>query len=181
MPSQLDGKVCVITGRGGTIGGAFAREGASVVGCDGSVGAAPATVELVRGSGRDTVYEHSSHLTDSANRRALPDLALRGFGRVDGSLRLTPSAYFSRLERITLESAADKSPCVRGADILTLAVGLGSDRIAVTAVAPGLTRTRETSRERVPADATGGHHRSPTDCTAASRRPRPAPPQPRPE
>ena len=50
--SRLSGKVCVITGTGGSVGRAaalaFAREGASVVGCDVNVAAAEATVEMVR-------------------------------------------------------------------------------------------------------------------------------------
>jgi NAD(P)-dependent dehydrogenase (short-subunit alcohol dehydrogenase family) len=38
MPGRLSGKVCLLTGTGGTIGRAtalrFAQEGASIVGCD---------------------------------------------------------------------------------------------------------------------------------------------------
>src|ERR1700726_1301078 len=52
MSDRLSGKVCVITGTGGSVGRAaalaFAREGASVVGCDVNVAAAEATVEMVR-------------------------------------------------------------------------------------------------------------------------------------
>ena len=52
MSGRLSGKVCVITGTGGSVGRAaalaFAREGASVVGCDVNVAAAEATVEMVR-------------------------------------------------------------------------------------------------------------------------------------
>src|SRR5689334_16571865 len=50
--SRLLGKICVITGTGGSIGRAaalaFAREGASVVGCDLNVDASEATVQMVR-------------------------------------------------------------------------------------------------------------------------------------
>jgi NAD(P)-dependent dehydrogenase (short-subunit alcohol dehydrogenase family) len=53
MPLRLSGKVCVITGTGGSIGRAaavaFAREGASVIGCDLNVDASEATVAMVRG------------------------------------------------------------------------------------------------------------------------------------
>jgi NAD(P)-dependent dehydrogenase (short-subunit alcohol dehydrogenase family) len=56
---RLSGKVCVITGTGGSMGHAtalaFAREGASVVGCDLTVEPAEATVEMVRGGGGDMV------------------------------------------------------------------------------------------------------------------------------
>src|SRR6266566_928650 len=52
MSGRLSGKVCVITGTGGSVGRAaalaFAREGASVVRCDVNVAAAEATVEMVR-------------------------------------------------------------------------------------------------------------------------------------
>src|SRR4051812_28790123 len=48
MSGRLEGEVCIITGTGGSIGRqaalTFAREGASVVGCDTSVGPAEATV-----------------------------------------------------------------------------------------------------------------------------------------
>jgi NAD(P)-dependent dehydrogenase (short-subunit alcohol dehydrogenase family) len=52
---RLSGKVCVITGTGGSMGRAaalaFAREGASVVGCDVNVDSAEATVQMVRREG----------------------------------------------------------------------------------------------------------------------------------
>lgn len=52
MPGRLAGKVCVITGTGGSTGRAtaltFAREGASVVGCDVIAEPAEETVEMVQ-------------------------------------------------------------------------------------------------------------------------------------
>ena len=52
MAGRLAGKVCVITGTGGSMGRAtalaFAREGASVVGCDVTVEPTAATVEMTR-------------------------------------------------------------------------------------------------------------------------------------
>jgi NAD(P)-dependent dehydrogenase (short-subunit alcohol dehydrogenase family) len=52
MSERLLGKVCIITGTGGSIGRetalTFAREGALVVGCDLQVEAAQSTVEAVR-------------------------------------------------------------------------------------------------------------------------------------
>jgi NAD(P)-dependent dehydrogenase (short-subunit alcohol dehydrogenase family) len=78
MSARLEGKVCVITGRGGRMGRAsphaFAREGALVVGYDQSEDAAEAAVELVRGSGADVVSEQPCHLTDPAGCQALVDL-----------------------------------------------------------------------------------------------------------
>jgi NAD(P)-dependent dehydrogenase (short-subunit alcohol dehydrogenase family) len=55
VAGRLDGKVCVVTGTGGSMGResalAFAREGASVVGCDVSVDAATGTLDTVRREG----------------------------------------------------------------------------------------------------------------------------------
>jgi NAD(P)-dependent dehydrogenase (short-subunit alcohol dehydrogenase family) len=55
MSGRLSGKVCVITGTGGSMGRAtalaFAREGASVVGCDVAVEAAESTADAVRDAG----------------------------------------------------------------------------------------------------------------------------------
>jgi NAD(P)-dependent dehydrogenase (short-subunit alcohol dehydrogenase family) len=52
MSGRLSGKVCIITGTGGSMGRAaalaFAREGASVVGCDVNVSSAEAAAEAVR-------------------------------------------------------------------------------------------------------------------------------------
>jgi NAD(P)-dependent dehydrogenase (short-subunit alcohol dehydrogenase family) len=53
----------------------FAREGALVVGCDLSVGAVQAIVELVRGAGGEMVSKQLRHLTESADCQALVDLA----------------------------------------------------------------------------------------------------------
>jgi NAD(P)-dependent dehydrogenase (short-subunit alcohol dehydrogenase family) len=54
----------------------FAREDALVVGCDLSVGAAQATVELVRGTGGEMLSKQLRHLTEPADCQALVDLAL---------------------------------------------------------------------------------------------------------
>ena len=55
---------------------AFAREGASVVGCDVTVEPAEATVDMVRGAGGEMVSMQPCHLTDPADCRALVELAL---------------------------------------------------------------------------------------------------------
>ena len=55
MPGRLSGKVCIVTGTGGSMGRAtsltFAREGALVVGCDVAVEPAEETLELVKAAG----------------------------------------------------------------------------------------------------------------------------------
>src|SRR5438034_3608936 len=82
---RLSGKVCIITGTGGSIGRAaavaFAREGASVVGCDVAVAAAEATAETVRAQGGSMISVQPCRLTQSSECRALVDRAVREYGR----------------------------------------------------------------------------------------------------
>jgi NAD(P)-dependent dehydrogenase (short-subunit alcohol dehydrogenase family) len=103
----LSGKVCVITGTGGSMGRetalAFAREGASVVGCDVAVEPAQATVEMVHGAGGAMVSMHPCNLSQPADCQALVDMALRKFGRIDVVFNLAAAAYFNPLEDITDE------------------------------------------------------------------------------
>src|SRR5258708_29980367 len=84
---RLSGKLCVVTGTGGSMGRAtaltFAREGASVVGCDVTVEPAAATVELVRAAGGAMVSLQPCHLGDPAECARLVELAVREFGRID--------------------------------------------------------------------------------------------------
>ena len=67
MPARLSGKVCIITGTGGSIGReaalVFAGEGACVVGCDLNVEAAEATVQMVRKQGGTMVSLHPCRLS----------------------------------------------------------------------------------------------------------------------
>ena len=64
----LAGKACAITGTGGSMGRAaaltFVREGASVVGCDVSVGPAEETVTMVHAAGSEMVSLQPCHLGD---------------------------------------------------------------------------------------------------------------------
>jgi NAD(P)-dependent dehydrogenase (short-subunit alcohol dehydrogenase family) len=108
MSARLEGKVCIITGTGGRMGRAsalaFAREGASIVGCDLDVDAAQATVELVRGAAGEMASMHPCHLTDPADCQALIELAIGTFGRVDVLFNLAATtAYFNWLEDVTDE------------------------------------------------------------------------------
>lgn len=107
MSARLEGKVCVITGTGGSMGRAaavaFAREGASVVGCDVTIEPAEATVEMVRGGGGEMVSMQPCHLTETADCRALLELALGTYGRVDVLFNLAGRQYFNWLEDITDE------------------------------------------------------------------------------
>ena len=107
MSERLSGKVCLITGTGGSVGRAaalaFAREGASVVGCGRNVAEAQATVEMVRGQGGTMVSLQPCQLTNPADCRALVDFAVRAFGRIDVLFNNAARAYFNWLEDITDE------------------------------------------------------------------------------
>jgi NAD(P)-dependent dehydrogenase (short-subunit alcohol dehydrogenase family) len=105
MSPRLAGKVCVITGTGGSIGRAsalrFAREGALVVGCDLGVDAAEATVEGVREAGGTMVSKHPCRLSDTAECDALVEFAVSAFGRIDVLFNAAATAYFNWLEDVT--------------------------------------------------------------------------------
>jgi NAD(P)-dependent dehydrogenase (short-subunit alcohol dehydrogenase family) len=102
---RLPGKVCVITGTGGSIGRAtaltFAREGALVVGCDLTAEPAEATVDMVQAAGGQMVSMHPCRLTDPADCGALLALAVSTFGRIDVLFNLAAAPYFNWLEDIT--------------------------------------------------------------------------------
>jgi NAD(P)-dependent dehydrogenase (short-subunit alcohol dehydrogenase family) len=105
MSARLAGKVCVITGTGGSIGRAvalaFAREGASVVGCDLNGDAAEATVDMVRRQGGTMVSLHPCRLTDPADCGQLVDVAVRTFDRIDVLFNNAAMGSFNWLEDIT--------------------------------------------------------------------------------
>jgi NAD(P)-dependent dehydrogenase (short-subunit alcohol dehydrogenase family) len=105
MSGRLSGKVCVVTGTGGSMGRAtaltFAREGASVVGCDVAVEPAEETAGLVRGAGGEMVSLQPCHLDDPADCAKLVDLALGTFGRIDVLFNLAGKSHFGRLENVT--------------------------------------------------------------------------------
>src|SRR6266542_3956419 len=107
MSGRLSGKVCIITGTGGSMGRAaalaFAREGASVVGCDVNAAAAEATVDMVRAQGGTMISLQPCHLTKPADCQALVEFAARAYGRIDVLFNNAAMAYFNWLEDITDE------------------------------------------------------------------------------
>jgi NAD(P)-dependent dehydrogenase (short-subunit alcohol dehydrogenase family) len=107
MGDRLVGKVCVITGTTGSMGREaaliFAREGARVVGCGLNAEEAEATVKAVRAIGGTMVSLHPCDLTQPSNCRALVDLAIRTFGRIDVLFNNAAMAHFNWLEDITDE------------------------------------------------------------------------------
>jgi len=105
MSGRLAGKVCVVTGTGGSMGRAtaltFAREGASVVGCDVAVQAAEATVEMAREAGGEMVSLQPCRLSDPADCATLVELAVSEFARIDVLFNLAAKTHFGRLESVT--------------------------------------------------------------------------------
>jgi NAD(P)-dependent dehydrogenase (short-subunit alcohol dehydrogenase family) len=110
MSRRLDGKVCIVTGTGGSMGRAtaltFAREGASVVGCDVAVEDAEETVALVRAAGDEMVSVQPCRLDDPIDCTKLVELAVSEFGRIDVLFNLAARSHFHRLEDFTDEEWA---------------------------------------------------------------------------
>jgi NAD(P)-dependent dehydrogenase (short-subunit alcohol dehydrogenase family) len=107
MSGRLEGKVCVVTGTGGSMGRAtaltFAREGASIVGCDVVVEQAAETVDMVRAAGGRMVSLHPCRLDDPTECARLVELAVGEFGRIDVLFNLAARSHFSPLESFTDE------------------------------------------------------------------------------
>jgi NAD(P)-dependent dehydrogenase (short-subunit alcohol dehydrogenase family) len=105
MSGRLAGKVCVVTGTGGSMGRAtaltFAREGASVVGCDVAVQAAEATAEMAREAGGEMASLQPCRLSDPADCAKLVELAVSEFGRIDVLFNLAARTHFGGLESVT--------------------------------------------------------------------------------
>jgi NAD(P)-dependent dehydrogenase (short-subunit alcohol dehydrogenase family) len=110
MSGRLSGRVCVVTGTGGSMGRAtamtFAREGALVVGCDVAVEAAQETVQIVRAAGGEMVSLQPCRLSDPGDCAKLVELAVSEFGKVDVLFNLAARSHFSRLEDFTDEEWA---------------------------------------------------------------------------
>ena len=107
MSDRLVGKVCIITGTGGSVGRAaalrFAGEGALVVGCEVNVAAGDATQAAVLAAGGSMVSLQPCDLSRPTDCRALVDLAIRSFGGVDVLFNNAAMAYFNWIEDITDE------------------------------------------------------------------------------
>ena len=110
MTSRLAGKVCVITGTGGSMGGAaaeaFAREGGLIVGCDLNADAALACQDRVRAGGGAMVSLQPCDLRDRAACDALVALALDTHGRIDVLFNNAADAHVGWIEDLTHEAFA---------------------------------------------------------------------------
>jgi NAD(P)-dependent dehydrogenase (short-subunit alcohol dehydrogenase family) len=107
VSGRLAGKVCVVTGTGGSMGRAtaltFAGEGGSVVGCDVAVEPAQTTVELVQAEGGEMVSLQPCRLSEPADCAKLVELALNEFGRIDVLFNLAGRSHFAWIEDVTDE------------------------------------------------------------------------------
>lgn len=105
--SRLEGKVCLITGTGGSMGAAaalaFAREGACIVGCDVVTERAVSTVEAVKTSGGRMVSLQPCDLTSIEQCEALVRLAIDEFGRIDVLFNNAAMAYFGPVDQMPVE------------------------------------------------------------------------------
>ena len=105
MAGRLAGKVCVVTGTGGSMGRAtalaFAREGAAVVGCDVAVEPAEETVAMVEAVGGQMVSLQPCRVSDPADCDRLVELAISEFGRIDVLFNLAAKSHFSPIEKFT--------------------------------------------------------------------------------
>jgi NAD(P)-dependent dehydrogenase (short-subunit alcohol dehydrogenase family) len=104
MMRRLEGKVCLITGTGGSMGRAsaiaFAREGARIVGCDVVSDRAREAMEAVRDAGGEMVSLHPCDLTKLEDCDALVDLALSTYGRIDVLFNNAAMAYFGAVDEM---------------------------------------------------------------------------------
>jgi NAD(P)-dependent dehydrogenase (short-subunit alcohol dehydrogenase family) len=102
MSARLEGKVCIVTGSGGSMGRAtalaFASQGASIVGCDVAVEPAEKTVAMVHEAGGSMASLQPCRLSDPAECARLVDFALHEYGRIDVLFNLAAKTHFNWLE-----------------------------------------------------------------------------------
>lgn len=96
---RFEGKTCIVTGSGGSIGRAsalrFAAEGANVVGCDIVAAGAEETVRLVEEVGGSIISVHPCDLTSKAECERLVAVAVDRFGGIDSLFNNGAMAYFA--------------------------------------------------------------------------------------
>jgi NAD(P)-dependent dehydrogenase (short-subunit alcohol dehydrogenase family) len=111
VSKRLAGKVCIITGTGGSIGTAaalaFAREGALVVGTGQQAGSSDEAIEAVRDAGGTMAALEPCDLGEPDDCRALVAFALKTYGRIDVLFNNAAMAYFNRIEDVSDEEWAN--------------------------------------------------------------------------
>ena len=102
ITKRLNGKACIVTGSGGSIGRAtclrFAAEGANLVGCDIATEAAQETVRLVEEAGGTMISVHPADLTHKSACEQLVESAVGRFGGIDVLFNNGAAAYFEWIE-----------------------------------------------------------------------------------
>ncbi len=111
MSKRLENKVAIITGTAGGQGKAaairFAAEGCKVVGCDIKTEAAQETVKTVKDGGGEMISMQPCDLTDTAQARALIELAVSTYGGLDIVYNNAGMAWFAWMEDMTYKIWSD--------------------------------------------------------------------------
>lgn len=102
---RLAGKVCIITGSGGSMGRAaalaFAREGGLIVGVDLDGERDAETRRQVEAAGSRMVCHDPCNLSDPATCQSVVDLAIREFGQIDVLFNNAAGGRFNWVEQLT--------------------------------------------------------------------------------
>lgn len=105
MTRRFEGKTCIVTGSGGSIGRAaalrFASEGGNVVGCDVVAAGAEETVRLVEEAGGTMISVHPCDLTVKEQCEQLVAKAVERFGAVDVLFNNGAMAYFAWIQEMS--------------------------------------------------------------------------------
>ena len=105
MTGRLAGKVCIITGSGGSMGRAaalrFAAEGALLAGVDLSGDLEDETRRRVAQTGGRMVSHEPCNLSDEAACASLVDLAIREYGRIDVVYNNAAGGRFAWVDKLT--------------------------------------------------------------------------------
>lgn len=108
MMRRFDGKTCIVTGSGGSIGRAaalrIASEGGRVVGCDIVAASAEETVRLVEQAGGTMISVHPCNLTVKTECERLVAAAVARFGSVDVLFNNGAMAYFAWIQDMSDET-----------------------------------------------------------------------------
>ena len=107
MTGRLQDKVCIITGSGGSMGRAaalmFAREGASLVGCDMNGDREAETLRLVTADGGTMESFGMCDLTRKDTCQQLVDFVVERFGRIDVLYNNAAGGRFGWIDQLSAE------------------------------------------------------------------------------